>query len=100
MNLDIQYRSACAELGGSEHVLTCLRRHFADICSDGDVVVHKLLESLAAPSPTATATATAGTKMILAKYGGLGDIAAATIASTLQNWRFHKRCIVEPWWAS
>ena len=31
---------------GSCFLFTALRRHYGDICSDGDVIVHKILDTL------------------------------------------------------
>ena len=90
MNLSLQFRAASDELGGETHLRECLKRHFADICSDGDRVVHEFLDST---------MKLLDIQALLEKHGTLASSAITTITQTLKHWRLHKRCIINPWWA-
>jgi len=90
MNLSLQFRAASDELGGEPHVRECLKRHFADICSDGDLVLHEFLDST---------MKLLDIQVLLEKHGALGSSVITTLINTLKHWRLNKRCIINPWWA-
>jgi len=88
MNLSLQFRAAALELGGETHLRECLKQHFADICSDDDIILHKFLDS---------SMSVTDIQALSLQYDS--QEAVLRIVRTLKNWRLHKRCIINPWWA-
>jgi hypothetical protein len=70
---------------GSFFLFTALRRHYGDICSDGDVIVHKILDTL---EKDGTVDASWNT-----------DI-QENIGNTLLHWWREGRCEPDVWHAN
>jgi hypothetical protein len=61
---------------GRQKVLDCLRLHYADICSDGDLEIHRAIDALEA---------------------GDMQVTCDPIRVTLQMWRSAGSISVDPW---
>ena len=90
MNLPSFFLSACDELGGESYVRKCLTRHFADVCCDGDVVLHEILASSMTP---------AAIELIVGRKEELAHSAIDILSRLLQHWREEGECTVDVWWA-
>jgi pyruvate dehydrogenase complex dehydrogenase (E1) component len=75
---------------GREQTLKALRRHYADSCSDGDRVIHALIQLLEDEGEIADMVATDEESAYFASH----------IAEILEDWLALGRLKPNPWWAS
>jgi hypothetical protein len=75
---------------GREQTLKALRRHYADCCSDGDLVIHTLINILEEEGKIADMIATDDDSTYFASH----------IAENLEDWLDAGRLKPDPWWAS
>ena len=90
MSLVFIFKKLPFEMGiSSKQLVHNLRAHFSDVCSDGDVVVNRIIDALE--------KGTYDTDKIRQEHGWLANSCEGVIKGTLLHWKSAGECVIDAW---
>ncbi len=80
---------------GEEETHEALKEHYSDVCSDGDVVINDMIDTMYGHHKEST-------EAFLAALEGVSDAAkfAYFLEGTLKEWLEEEKMTPDTWWAS